>query len=229
MKTYKVIFTVFTVMILGAFVVTSCSDDEEGIVPNQLNKREVNPSLGDLKLEWEIISSSVEYLEFLSSVDSFGSKLPQEAALYLGDRETMLSWIEANVSLTGFNSFNEAESELIAIEERYLNIMVINEGFFRDVSLIDNPYQNTDIFTPFPFQPETPVANGECEYNCINDAVDCGRAVDATYRDRMAAAQMLIRMGLFPAAAALTAAATIAQHVGQRACVNAMWDCYEEC
>lgn len=232
MKTYKVIFMAFAVMVLGAFVITSCSNnEEEHTTPNQNNRREMNELIEELRQEWQSsISSSEEYLNFLDSVEAFGSKLPPEATPYLEDRDMILSWIDVNISLTGFNNFSEAESELNAVETRYLDIMVANEVFFQNVSLVDNPYRDTDIFLPFPFQLEIPVANGApCHNLCINDAVACSDYVDSVYRDRMGAAQMLMRMGLLPAAAALTAAATIAQHAGQKACSEALDACMDKC
>lgn len=230
MKTHKLIFAVFATMVLGAFVITGCSNEEERATPNQYNKKEIGLSVEDLKREWKIISSSVEYLNFLSSVDSFGSKLPEEATHYTGNREIMLSWIEANISLTNFNNFDEAESELIEIEESYLNIMVSNKMFFDNVGLIDNPYQDTDIFMPFPFQPEAPVtAAGPCVNDCINAAVMCSRSVNNTYALAMEAVDSVYKLGNLPLAATMAVAATIAQHAGQRACANTFKNCMKGC
>ena len=220
----------FAVVILGAFVITSCSSEEEHTTSTQNNRREMNELIEELRQEWQSISSSSEYLEFLASVEDFGSKLPPEATPYLDDRDMMLAWIDTNISLTGFNNISEAESQLNAVETRYLDIMVANESFFQDVSLVDNPYRDTGIFLPFPFQPETPVVNGApCHNICINTASACSDHVNSVYQGRMDAAQMLIRMGLIPAAAALAAAATVAQHAGQKACTEALNACMEEC
>src|SRR5690606_27487914 len=133
MKTYKVIFMAFAVMVFGAFVMTGCSNEEEHATSTQNNRREINELIEDLRQEWQSISSSSEYLELLASVEDFGSKLPPEARHYLDDRDMMLAWIDTNISLTGFNNLSEAESQLNAVETRYLDIMVANEGFFQDV------------------------------------------------------------------------------------------------
>lgn len=60
MKTYKAIFTVFATMIIGAFTITSCSDDDINSNENRQNTSHLRVVGTDLIQEFEDKFNSIE-------------------------------------------------------------------------------------------------------------------------------------------------------------------------
>ncbi len=100
MKTYKVIFTVFTALILGGFVLAGCSNEESGTYDN-LKQRPVNSYELSKDSNFIIIANEVyDFNDFLTS------KI-QEKALIIED---------INIELTNIQELSY-EEQLVKIDE----------------------------------------------------------------------------------------------------------------
>lgn len=179
MKTYKVIFMAFAAMVLGAFVITSCSNEEnpETQTNNNFSKREGILDLSedsDFIELYNLVSAYAETEKDAEQIRYFTAKIERDEAF---SNEEM----ELFAHSMGYESRNEAAAYL----ERFVDLSVSLDSKYDLFDMGQGELE--DIFIAGFENINTTTSNDNCYYTfnaCYNSA-------EGSY-----AGQMLMCVGL---------------------------------
>lgn len=229
MKTYKVIFTVFAAMILGALVITGCSSEgetSENVVKYKTNS--IEKDIDRMKTKFTEITESFLWKEMRRATKEFKSNLPEIIRISSFENyEEIWQWIESNVNETGFENIGDAQQKHLALLESTGRVLEIYSSFWsqlaeqesEDIKYITRGWIDLEI--------EEPVANGPCENECINDQVSCLKDAKEKFTEGLANAASLVAIPPLAIAAALYLNLVYQDDID--ACNKTFFSCFRAC
>lgn len=221
-------------LFLGLSLIFSCSNGS--IVENDVLT--LKRGEDEIIKKYKELVHSVEFGEYRAMQRKFSDKLSlseEESHPVFKDKEEMFNWISENLSNTGFLSISEAMDDYNEIASKYLNVMESNSSLFMQISYeLSNGRDDSlfliDLEVPiYDYEEPIIVEPNNCGYECINDAVDCGRDADKAYAAATAISAGLWASGSTIAGFSVLAIASINHRSAQRACARTFNACYRAC